>query len=148
GVRAAAGPRRRRRRGRQRVLRGPRLGHRHPPGADRAPVRAVRHHQAGWSRPRALDLADDRRGAWRPPLGGEQHRRRRDLALPPPSPPPPAAHGPAIARRAERSMSAPRRATVAIVDDDPSVRVSLRRLCEAFGLSATAYASGRELLAS
>ncbi|HEY4595878.1 MAG TPA: response regulator [Thermoanaerobaculia bacterium] len=45
-------------------------------------------------------------------------------------------------------MSATRRATIAIVDDDASVRVSLRRLCEVFGLSATAYASGRELLES
>src|SRR5262249_56742668 len=101
----------------QRVLCGPRLGHRHPPGADRAPVRAVRHHQAGWARPRALDLADDRRGAWRPPLGGEQHRRRRDPALPPAVTPYPAAHGPAIARRAQPSMTAPRPATVAIADD-------------------------------
>lgn len=43
---------------------------------------------------------------------------------------------------------ASRRVAVAIVDDDASVRVSLRRLCEAFDLSATAYASGREFLAS
>jgi CheY-like chemotaxis protein len=44
--------------------------------------------------------------------------------------------------------SAPRRISIAVVDDDASVRVSLRRLCEVFGLSATAYASGREFLAS
>ena len=38
--------------------------------------------------------------------------------------------------------------TIAIVDDDASVRVSLIRLCRAFGLNAIAYASGRELLAA
>ena len=38
--------------------------------------------------------------------------------------------------------------SVAIVDDDASVRFSLQRLCEVFGLRATAYASGREFLAS
>lgn len=41
-----------------------------------------------------------------------------------------------------------RRVAVAIVDDDPSVRVSLSRLCAVLGLSVTAYASGRELLAA
>jgi FixJ family two-component response regulator len=41
-----------------------------------------------------------------------------------------------------------RQISVAIVDDDASVRVSLQRLCEAFGLQATAYASGREFLAT
>ena len=35
---------------------------------------------------------------------------------------------------------------VAIVDDEVLVRVSLRRLCNAFGLAATAYGSGREFL--
>ena len=35
---------------------------------------------------------------------------------------------------------------VAIVDDEALVRVSLRRLCNAFGLAATAYGSGREFL--
>ena len=38
--------------------------------------------------------------------------------------------------------------SVAIVDDDAPVRLSLRRLCEVFGLTATAYASAREFLAS
>jgi len=38
------------------------------------------------------------------------------------------------------------RRAIAIVDDDLSVRVSLRRLCQAVGYGATAYASGRELL--
>jgi FixJ family two-component response regulator len=37
---------------------------------------------------------------------------------------------------------------VAIVDDEEKVRVSLRRLCVASGLRATAYGSGRELLAA
>lgn len=37
---------------------------------------------------------------------------------------------------------------IAIVDDDASVRVSLRRLCKAVGYSATVYASGREFLAA
>ncbi len=46
------------------------------------------------------------------------------------------------------TLVATRRAAVAIVDDDPSVRISLSRLCTAFGLSVTAYASGRELLAA
>jgi FixJ family two-component response regulator len=38
------------------------------------------------------------------------------------------------------------RISVAIVDDEHSVRVSLRRLCEALGLDATVYASGRDFL--
>ena len=38
--------------------------------------------------------------------------------------------------------------SVAIVDDEPMVRVSLRRLCEVFGLRATVYASGREFIDS
>ena len=41
-----------------------------------------------------------------------------------------------------------RKRTVAIIDDDASVRMSLRRLCEAFGLRAAAFASGREFLTS
>ena len=35
---------------------------------------------------------------------------------------------------------------IAIVDDEPSVRVSLRRLCTALGMEATAYPSGRAFL--
>ena len=42
----------------------------------------------------------------------------------------------------------PRRITVAIVDDDAAVRASLRRLCEAFDLHATTFASGPEFLAA
>ncbi len=38
------------------------------------------------------------------------------------------------------------RISVAIVDDEHSVRVSLRRLCEALGLDATVYASGRDFI--
>ena len=41
-----------------------------------------------------------------------------------------------------------RRLSIAIVDDDRSVRVSLVRLCGVFDLDATAYASGLEFLAS
>ena len=41
-----------------------------------------------------------------------------------------------------------RHVAVAIVDDEALVRVSLRRLCIAFGLGATAYGSGREFLES
>ncbi|HVQ15992.1 MAG TPA: response regulator [Vicinamibacterales bacterium] len=37
---------------------------------------------------------------------------------------------------------------IAIVDDDASVRAALRRLCNAVGYRATAYASGREFLAA
>ena len=36
--------------------------------------------------------------------------------------------------------------SVAIIDDESSVRVSLRRLCHALGLTATVYASGREFI--
>jgi CheY-like chemotaxis protein len=36
--------------------------------------------------------------------------------------------------------------SVAIVDDEESVRVSLRRLCHALGLDATVFASGPELI--
>src|SRR3954452_24972243 len=35
---------------------------------------------------------------------------------------------------------------VAIVDDETSVRVVLRRLCEALGLRATVYPSGQEFI--
>ena len=38
--------------------------------------------------------------------------------------------------------------SVAIVDDDASVRVSVQRLCRVLDLEATVYASGREFLAS
>jgi CheY-like chemotaxis protein len=38
------------------------------------------------------------------------------------------------------------RISVAIVDDEESVRVSLRRLCRALGLEATVFASGLELI--
>ena len=44
--------------------------------------------------------------------------------------------------------STTRRLAIAIVDDDLSVRVSLRRLCQAVGYSATAFASGPELIAA
>lgn len=37
---------------------------------------------------------------------------------------------------------------VAIVDDEPSVRVGLRRLCTVLGMEATAYASGHLFLDS
>ena len=44
--------------------------------------------------------------------------------------------------------SAPAPISIAIIDDDASVRVSLKRLCTVFGLQATVYASGREFLSS
>jgi FixJ family two-component response regulator len=44
--------------------------------------------------------------------------------------------------------TAARRASVAIVDDDPSIRRGLRRLCELSGFVATVYASGPEFLAA
>jgi FixJ family two-component response regulator len=37
---------------------------------------------------------------------------------------------------------------IAIVDDEPSVRVALGRLCRAYGLGAREFASARELVAS
>src|SRR5215467_5365303 len=40
------------------------------------------------------------------------------------------------------------RTSIAIVDDEESIRVSLRRLCAAVGLSATTYASGQEFIAA
>jgi FixJ family two-component response regulator len=39
-----------------------------------------------------------------------------------------------------------RRLSIAIVDDDASVRVGLQRLCEVFGLCASTYASGPAFL--
>ena len=39
-----------------------------------------------------------------------------------------------------------KRLAVAIVEDDASFRVSLRRLCDSLGFAATAYASGRAFL--
>jgi FixJ family two-component response regulator len=41
---------------------------------------------------------------------------------------------------------AKKRVSVAIVDDEESVRISLRRLCHALGLDATVFASGPELI--
>ncbi len=38
--------------------------------------------------------------------------------------------------------------SIAIVEDEASVRLSLRRLCEALGLKAAVYASGREFIDS
>jgi len=38
--------------------------------------------------------------------------------------------------------------SIAIVDDEPSVRVSLRRLCSALGMRASVYASGAAFLDS
>jgi FixJ family two-component response regulator len=38
------------------------------------------------------------------------------------------------------------RVSVAIVDDEESVRVGMRRLCNALGLTAVAYASGLEFI--
>jgi FixJ family two-component response regulator len=40
------------------------------------------------------------------------------------------------------------RISIAIVDDEESVRIALRRLCGALGLNPTIYASGRELIDS
>ena len=40
------------------------------------------------------------------------------------------------------------RISIAIVDDEESVRIGLRRLCGALGLNPTIYASGRELIDS
>lgn len=45
------------------------------------------------------------------------------------------------------AMSAPGEPLVFVVDDDPSVRKSLRRLLEAAGWEVEAFASGREFLA-
>jgi len=42
----------------------------------------------------------------------------------------------------------PRSLRIAIVDDEPAVRVGLRRLCRALGADATAYESGPVFLAS
>jgi FixJ family two-component response regulator len=39
-----------------------------------------------------------------------------------------------------------KRIAVAIVEDDASFRVSLRRLCDSLGFAATAFASGRAFL--
>jgi FixJ family two-component response regulator len=46
----------------------------------------------------------------------------------------------------ESSAASAQPIDLAIVDDDESVRVSLRRLCIVLGLSATAYPSGEEFL--
>jgi FixJ family two-component response regulator len=45
-----------------------------------------------------------------------------------------------------QSATPNRRILVGIVDDEEVIRVSLCRLSEALGLSATAYASGQELM--
>jgi FixJ family two-component response regulator len=46
------------------------------------------------------------------------------------------------------TATTPPQASIAIIDDDASVRVGLKRLCTACGLSVTVYASGREFLSS
>jgi FixJ family two-component response regulator len=46
------------------------------------------------------------------------------------------------------TATAARRIAVAIVDDEEVIRVSLCRLCNALGLSPTAYASGQEFIES
>jgi FixJ family two-component response regulator len=46
------------------------------------------------------------------------------------------------------TATAARRVAVAIVDDELVIRVSLCRLCDALGLSPTAYASGQEFIES
>ncbi len=43
-------------------------------------------------------------------------------------------------------VPAHRSLAVAIVDDEESIRVSLRRLCSVLGIEATVYASGREFI--
>jgi FixJ family two-component response regulator len=45
-------------------------------------------------------------------------------------------------------MEPERPLSIAIVDDEPSVRVSLRRLCNALGMRASVYASGAAFLDS
>jgi FixJ family two-component response regulator len=45
-------------------------------------------------------------------------------------------------------MSHPKPISVAIVDDEPSVRSSLRRLCSVLGLCPSVYASGKDFLDS
>lgn len=45
-------------------------------------------------------------------------------------------------------MPSPDPPLIAIVDDEPSVRVALGRLCRAHGLSAREFASAQELVAS
>jgi FixJ family two-component response regulator len=45
-------------------------------------------------------------------------------------------------------MNQPPPISVAIVDDEPSVRSSLRRLCSVLGLCPVVYASGKEFLDS
>lgn len=44
------------------------------------------------------------------------------------------------------SLTAPRSLCVAIVDDEESIRVSLRRLCQVLGIAASVYASGRDFI--
>jgi FixJ family two-component response regulator len=44
------------------------------------------------------------------------------------------------------SANPAQRISVAIVDDEQSVRVGVRRLCQALGLTATTYASGQEFI--
>ena len=46
------------------------------------------------------------------------------------------------------ASTAPPQITVAIVDDDASVRASLSRMCQVFGLDVKTYAAGIEFLAS
>jgi FixJ family two-component response regulator len=46
------------------------------------------------------------------------------------------------------TLTAKSRASLAIVDDEEAVRISLRRLCNALDFCATVYASGPELIAA
>src|SRR2546430_5282487 len=47
-----------------------------------------------------------------------------------------------------RSRMTDRRPLIAIVDDEESVRVALRRLCNAYGLEARTFVSAQQLFAA
>src|SRR5207253_191033 len=69
----------------------------------------------------------------RPAVGRKQRRPRCDLSLSP-------------ARLSQSSVMNNTGGTVYVVDDDPSLRQAMGRLCHAAGLEVKTFASAREFL--
>src|SRR5262249_55558666 len=120
-------------------------------GPARAPLRTVRHNQADGPGPRTVDFPNNHRGARRKAVGRKQSRWRRDLPLlrarsglsrig--------ASAGRGTTGRGIEGILKPGGISIAIVEDDDSIRVSLSRLCNVWGFTARAYASGAEFIAS
>ena len=103
-------------------------------------IRCVLHHQAERARHGAFDQPIDRRGASRPPVGGEQSKPRRHVLL----------HRPAgaamTASRIGHDADDAHGALIAIVDDDASVCRALERLVRSLGYAGETFSRGDDFL--